>query len=418
MTAAGLGTKAARVISEELKALAKERSWPDDLLRRIAEARVPPSALHGWAWWVDAEGAERQLSFHERLVAGDLRGREATLADADGLSDLWANAPERIGDFEITILREPNAFAQFRLQENVTLSVLEQDAQLVACVSWSRRNVIVGGRRIAVTYGQALRVRDSHRRMGLGDQVRRLSIGANVSRPITTQYDIMRSQNFAVVNWWQKYNPEFFDTTPKQEGEVPGIPIQVWQVPTRAGGEDAAIRPTRPEDLPRCVELINRTHEGQDLFRPYTVEFLEGVLDEGFWGERPEWWRPVYDWTDHHVLEENGRIVACAGLWDRGAHVRERWRHRESGEEKTLAEGALLDWGYQAGAEEAMERLLLRLNGISHERGRDMLLVPIDHQPALAATLEKLEPVPEERWLRWSIDDPRCERLYTDLRYW
>ncbi len=169
-------------LSDELRAIAKERGWPEDLARRIAAARVPPAALRFWSWWVDAEGAERQLAFHDRLVGGDLRGREATISDGDALSDLWANAPERIGDFEITTFREPDPFAQFRLQENVTLSVLEQDRQLVACVSWSRRNVLVQGQRIAVTYGQALRVRDTHRRLGLGDLVRRLPWSSSVSR--------------------------------------------------------------------------------------------------------------------------------------------------------------------------------------------------------------------------------------------
>ncbi len=405
-------------ISDELRAIGKERGWPDDLVRRIAEARVPPSSLHAWSWWVDAEAAERQLAFYERLTVGDLRGREATTGDNEALSDLWAHAPERIGDFEITIFREPDTFAQFKLQENVTLSVLEQDRQLVACVSWSRRNVLVQGGRMAVTYGQALRVRDTHRRMGLGDQVRRLPWGASVSRAQACQYDIMRSQNFAVVNWWQKYNPDFFDQTPKQEGEVPGIPIHVWQIPAVGGSTDRAVRPTRREDVPRCVELVNRTHAGQDLFRPYTVEFLENVLDEGFWGERPDWWGPVYAWPDHFVLEERGRIVACAGLWDRGAHIRESWRHRESGEERSITDASLLDWGYEEGTEGAMQRMIGHLLDRTRALGRDYLVVPIDHQDELAARLESLEPAPEKRWLRWGITEPGLERPYTDLRYW
>ena len=405
-------------IPAALRAVAKERAWPDDLVERIAAARVPLSAVQDWGWAGDADWAEKRLAFHERLVSGDLRAREAQVHDNAGLADLWANSPERIGDFEITVLREPDAFAQFKLQENVTLTVLEQERQLVACVSWSRRNVLVQGKRIAVTYGQALRVRDTHRRQGLGDLSRRIPWSATMSRPNTTQYDIMRSQNFAVVSWWEKYSPEFFDRTPKQEGEVPGLPVQVWQLPARAVDEDRAVRPTRREDVPRCVELINSTHAGQDLFRPYTVEFFEGVLDEGTWAEKPFWWSPVYRWDDHFVLEEGGRIVACAGLWDRGANLRERWRHRETGEERTLSEGALLDWGFEAGAEHAMERLIHGFAGRCESRGRDTLCVPIDFQDGLAVRLEAARPVPETRWLRWGLDEPRCERPHTDLRYW
>ena len=95
--------------------------------------------------------------------------------------------------------------------------------------------------------------------------------------------------------------------------------------------------------MERCVELINRTHAGRDLFRPYTAEFLADRLDEGFWGARPPGWVPVYRWEDMRVIERGGEIVACAGLWDRGRDLRERWRHRETGDERTISTAALLD---------------------------------------------------------------------------
>jgi hypothetical protein len=77
-----------------------------------------------------------------------------------------------------------------------------------------------------------------------------------------------------------------------------------------------AIRPTRPGYLPCGAELIDRTDAGRDrgLFRPYWLGFFEDILDEGFWGERRPWWHPVYCWSDHPVLEQSGRSVACAGL--------------------------------------------------------------------------------------------------------
>ena len=63
----------------------------------------------------------------------------------------------------------------------------------------------------------------------------------------------------------------------------------------------------RPDDLPRCVELINRTHAGLDLFRPYTVEFLESHLDDPAWGPKPSFWSPVFGWDDYAVVEDGDR---------------------------------------------------------------------------------------------------------------
>src|SRR6267378_125683 len=139
-------------ISEALSHIAKERGWPPDLTRRVAALRVPIAELNSWGWsGLSLEQTAAQLAWHERLTSGDLRGRDA--------------------------------FAQFKLQENVHLPVLALGPQLIACCGFSRRNVLIAGRCVSVVYGQALRVRRSARRMGYGDQVQRLGGSPAISRP-------------------------------------------------------------------------------------------------------------------------------------------------------------------------------------------------------------------------------------------
>ena len=92
------------------------------------------------------------------------------------------------------------------------------------------------------------------------------------------------------------------------------------------------------------------------MFRPYSTEYLEQRLDDPFWGEKPDFWVPVYGWPDYHVVEEDGRVVACGGLWDKGKNVREVWRHKETGEVRSFDSTALLDFGYAEGREDAMIR--------------------------------------------------------------
>lgn len=415
-------------ISEALARIATERGWPPELTRRVAEMRVPIAELKSWGWTgLSLQQTAAQLKWYERLTVGDLRGRDAAYTDNEAFSDLWSDSPEEIGEWEITVERGPDAFAQFKLQENVHLPVLALGHQLIACCGFSRRSVLIAGRRVSVVYGQALRVRRSARRLGYGDQVRRLGGSAAIVRPAIGQYDIMRAQNFAVVSWWQKFVPDFFENVPKREGSVPGIPVSVAQfLAQKFGDHDAAIRPARREDIPVCVELINRTHLGTDLFRPYTVDSLENTLDEGFWGGAPtptgnpdiDWWKSIYGWREYFVLEEGGRIRACAGMWDRGRDVRERWRRVGGSEERTISSACVLDFGYAEGAESVMARLLRSFIGRAHELGRDNLLVPLDHIPELGAELESFKPELDTRALRWSIKDPAITRPYTDLRYW
>jgi hypothetical protein len=324
-----------------------------------------------------------------------------------------------VGDWEITTERGPNAFAQFRLQENVNVLVIERKGVLIACCSFTHRKTFVAGQKFLVRYGQALRVRREYRRMGYGDQVRSIPWGVGAGRPSEPQYDIMRTQNFAVVGWWEKYVPDFWEDVPKKEGEVPGARVTVLQYPRRAySGSKRGIRKARPDDIARCVELINRTHKGLDLFRPYGAAFLEERLDDGYWRERWEDWPKVYDWDDYYVVEVDGRIVACGGLWDRGRDARDRWRHKETGEEKVISVASVLDLGFARGHEESLAKLLAFFIGETDRLRRDFLVVPLQHLPKVAEHLDRYGPVPETRALRWGLREPQVTRAHIDLAYW
>ena len=405
-------------LDDELEEAARQLGWSVDYLRRARQAGVPLSTLWRFTnWGLPQEQMERKLQWHEQLTSG-LRGRLATRDDNEGFCELWANSPESIGEFEVISERGPNGFAQYQLQGDVQTLLLADGPRIVASCSFAIRNVLVSGEKICVHYGQGLRVHSDYRRKGFGDQVRSLSWGIG-SKPTACQYDIMRTQNFAVVGWWEKYMPDFWKDVPQQEGEVPGVPVVVHQLPAAPfSGDATGIRPAKPEDLARCAELVNRTHEGSDLFQPYSEERLGDRLDQGFWGDTPPWWDHVYGWGDLFVVEEGGRIVACGGLWDRGRDLRERWRHKETGDERTLSDTALMDFGYKAGAEDAMLRLIATLAGRTHELGRDHLLAPVQQLSTVSERLEADGAVPDRRALRWGHPQLEVARPYTDLAYW
>ncbi len=96
--------------------------------------------------------------------------------------------------------------------------------------------------------------------------------------------------------------------------------------------------------------------------------------------------------SEHTVAEEDGRAVACAGLWDRGAHIRERWTNRETDEEHTTDRTALLDFGFAGGHEDAMARLIQHLVARTGELGRTYLMAPLQYLPTVTERLEHLEP--------------------------
>ena len=422
-------------VPEALAAEARARGWPDGLLQRLLDVRVPVDAA---AEWIrdpgrSIEQVEGHVAWQEQAMFGTLRARKATVSDNGAFADLWANSPSDIGEWRVTVERSPNAFAQWRLQEHVVINVLEDRGLLVACQANSRRDTLVGGQRLTVAFPQAVRVRDGLRRHGYSQLVKGGGGGPHPNSPLETAvYFYVRANNFTSLAWMRATWPEGFAEADDEEGDGPGLPVWVHLYPVTAGSDDGGdvdgVRGVRRGELRRCVSLINRTHRGLDLWRPYTVEFLTRRLDDGSWGPKDVWLPPVYGWDDFFVLEEDGVVVACAGLWDRGRDMREVWRHPDPAvPDRTVSATALMDFGYADGREDAMERLIRYLLGRSTSLGRDHLMAPFQFQPMLAERLEDLEPVLDRRAIMWtpiSWDGgspppaPPLERPYVDIGYW
>jgi hypothetical protein len=348
-----------------------------------------------------------------------MRFRQLTIADDAAFRQLWANSPETIGEWDVIVERGEDAFAQFELQERPVLNGLFDGATMVACVSFSIRRTLVGDQSIVVHYGQAMRVDKAHRGRQYAHWVRSLPWAIGVGRATHLQYDYIRSGNMTMESWNKKFMRKV-ETVPVREDNVPGLPVTVLEYPAKLGGASAnGIRPARVDDLERCAALINRTHAGRDLFRPYTLPSLMDRLDAGLAEGLEGRWRRPYSLDDFFVLEREGNIEACAGLWDRGRDVWERWRHRANGDERVIAVTALLDFGFDRGSPDALAMLIEHLIGVTHDLGRDYLVAPLESLPEVAKLLESRAPVAETRYLQWRAEHPALTPPpYVDLVYW
>jgi hypothetical protein len=349
-------------VPDDLRRAAQEQGWPEGLLERVVALHLPRRHI---AWWIEngetgVQDAQRIVTDKEGLARRNLSVREAVHSDNDGLADLWANAPEDLGDWEVTVERSPNAFAQFALFENVAVQILEDHGVPVACLIWSPRNVVVGDQRLSIHCAMGLRVRKECRGLGYGNLIRGGGWPAHLP-PSQGQFFYVRSKNRTAIGFFEHTNPNVMRSMSEGQGDLPGIPVTVLQYPGRPyqdNGGARRIRRAQHSDLRRCVALINRTHRGSDLFWPYTVQSFELKLQQGFWGARGAEFPHVYGWEEYFVCEEGGQIVACGGLWDRGRDVRERWRHTATGRERVIASTALMDFGFARGSEGAMAGLI------------------------------------------------------------
>ncbi len=415
-------------VPEELRQRWLAKGWPEEVLDRALSLRAERGAVEFWTntLRMTLGEVEKHLQCRETLMFGTLRAREATWQDNEALAEMYANSPEEIGDWDVTVECGPYPFAQFRLQEHVAITVLEDRGVILAATCDSSRNSVVGGKRTTVHIASAWRVRKEARGKGYSHLLRTIG-GPACGWFGWYNYYTVRSQNFGALGWIKAFLKDAVADMPEREGDVPGLPVTVHHFEPRSGGKKTGVRLATEADLPACLRLINRTHKGADLFRPYSIDFLEQRLDDPSWGDKPTFWRPVYGWPDYYIVEEEGRIVACGGLWDKGANAREVWRHKQTGEAKTIDSTALMDFGYAVGSEEAMVRLIEFFMGKTKELGRGHLIAGIEHLPRLLKAVRRLKQGSETRALHWQrydaepdmwVADDTLNRPYMDIAYW
>lgn len=396
---------------------AKEKGISEAMMARI-RAVCRPSEIE---WLLGPDGPpparmERELDVRERTMNGPFHVREMNGRDGEAFAELWAHSPEQIGEWSVVVERSPNSLAQFFLHEDCSITVLEERGALYACTAWSRRNVLLQGKLVPIHVAHSLRVHERRRGERLADLVRRYPPRATYNKPTIAQFMYVRAGNEGVLGFLGKVAKETFGNI-----GAAGVTIEVTHLSPRPFvGDTRGIRRVRPDDLAACAASVNRTHGAFDLFAPYTAENLASRLDQGYPGELPFFYPHVYGWQDFHVLEENGAIVACAGLWDRGRDMREVWYR--AGERRTIAVTNLLDFGCAAGAEDAMVRLIEFQLGETAKLGRTSLVLPLDRLPTLAASCQRFDPRGESRTFEWTPFIPEAPRTvplpYTDLRFW
>ena len=412
-------------VSEARRALALEAGWPDGLIERIVALRWPEwrqDLYLGFRGFPNPESIEREVADRERLTNG-LQVYEATWEDDERITDLYANSAERIGDWDVTVERGPYPYAQQRMQENGHTKVVADRGVAVACSAYSGRSSYIAGERLSVGWMGGWRVRNGMRRVGYANLLMQTpGTSANVFGMLSYWY--VRLENTNALGFIQHSVNE------RVGGGDAGRPrdrlaATVHHLTPTTDRTDPRVRPIADTDLSRCVELINRTHGGLDLFRPYSEAFLEARLDDVFWGPKPPFVPPVYGWANMFVLEDAGEVVACAGLWDRGRDVRDRWRNRTTSEERVVDSTYVMDVGFADGRPDAFSALLGHLGGHTAELGRTTMVAALEFLPNVLGLIDWVTPQPETRALDtmgYSDADYRVTatitRPYTDLGYW
>lgn len=411
-------------VPEALRAKTEAASWPEDLLDRVLTLRRAHEEIEMWvdSGFPTVDMLKSWIEDQEQLMASTLVGRQATWSDANLMVELCRNAPEKVGDWSVTVERGPNPYAQYRLQEHPNVTILEDQRVALGMAANSVRNTMIGGAKTTANHMSGWRIRDGFRGLGLSRHLQSTP-GPGTSWFGLVTYWFVRSGNTSST-WIDKVVTDMSERPEGFEMDTDALTASVTYFghPDR-GHTSVRVRPTTEADDAACIELINRTHDGLDLFRPYTPDYFDVRMSDPSWGSKPSFYDSVYDRSDHRVLEIDGEIVACGGLWDRGRDIREVWAKDD--ERFVVDPAAMMDFGFAAGQEAAMAELVSHLLAEAGSLGRSGLLAALEYTPEVAALTEELGSNVETRSLhvmQFSEPDLTVEytiaRPYMDLAYW
>jgi hypothetical protein len=296
--------------------------------------------------------------------------REATPSDNDALIEMERRAPLDLGDRLITFDRSPNFFAHQEMEEHGRVVVAEDEGQLVGIVAGAWHDVLIEGRRRRLLYIHQGRVLPEYRRHHVATQLviqnLVLAEGANFDAP----YWLISPDNSTSLAFNRQAGVESWPV----DGRIDGFEVAAR---SKAG---SSVGRVGPDDLPRVLELINRTHTGHEMFMPYTSDFLGRRLSRN----------PAYGWEHWRGYRSEQGLQAAAGGWDFGRSLRITEREKATGKERDALPAFVLDYGYAAGAEEAMVEVFMALMAMAAEGGRNQLSMALPTESRLYSLMEGL----------------------------
>jgi hypothetical protein len=281
----------------------------------------------------------------DRILDFEVVSREATLADAAVLADIERRCPIVLSDgVTMTIDRGDDYFAFTRLMDDFLVALGFVDGKPAGVNVAALHTVRVGGRDYRIHAFAHLRILPEHQKKGLWGAINRVfdekypegSSDGSTAYPSVDNAAMLRG--FAGAPRWSIH---------QIRAQLPCASLAGPQIG----------RPATPRDAARIVEILNATHESDEMYLPYTAESFRARVERS-----PR----DYCWERIRLTDR-----ALVGVWPAGDTV--RFIIESKGERVESRRGLALDWGFIYGAEDEFEALIRAQCGWLTDRGLDRL---------------------------------------------
>jgi hypothetical protein len=263
--------------------------------------------------------------FWTRAIPDDIVIRPAVPSDGAALNDLEVRAPMQLGETTVTYDRGEDFLAFSRLMGDNICFVTERDGELLGLACGTTHPVRIGGTDYRVMLLHHLRVPVEHRKGGIFS-----TLNGNVFGAFEGRSD-------------GAYGYTALDNAEGMRIGGPGT----WSVAVFRTVLDCAAlagptigRQATPADAAEIVDILNRGHDGEEMYLPYTVESFSARMERA-----PD----LYTWD--HVLVGDGAVV---GVWPAGLTV----TVDDGGHPVRTTRAVVLDHGFAPSAAGGFEQLL------------------------------------------------------------
>ncbi len=222
--------------------------------------------------------------------------RQATSNDNETLQHLMAQCPQG-SSLIITLVNTPNFFARAQAYETYRVFVAQDGAAIMGSAACAVRQVQLNGASARVGYEFQYFTAPAYRRQG---------VAACLHQHIEAYLREQQAEWSSLL-----IVPGNVASTRLFEGQgfylhrnlMAAVILVYQQVRLTGGGQ---IRAATPDDLPAVARLMNETWADHAFYAPATADSLRQFIARV----------PAYSLDNLLLLEEQGELLACAGVWD------------------------------------------------------------------------------------------------------
>jgi hypothetical protein len=281
----------------------------------------------------------------DRELDADVEVRQAVESDAAALAEIERRCPIVMSGKSMYFDRGADYFASKRLMEEATVGIALVDGRPAAASCGALHQIRVGGVVRSLVTVTHLRVLPEHQRKGLW--------GA-VNRSFDHYFDDVDGSRayISVENAGMQHG---FTNTPNKWSK----PIYRMQLATAKLAGPPAGRDATAAEAGAIVEIMNRCHEREEQYLPYTETSLVARVTRS---------QRDYSWSRLRMTDR-----AVIGVWPAGESLKVV---RESGGTRTESRPAIVvDYGFSGGGEDEFEALLRGWCAWANERELDTLSI-------------------------------------------